>query len=114
MEKIDNPKNRSYVISVFNKMKSNYLKYTLFALTIGVWGIFLQNLGVIPTVQKVEVKNRVDIYGSVDIDNTVDVKGEVGVYGDVDVDIKKINGWNAANHYSYSIDGKEFHSLGSN
>ena len=95
-------------------MKSNHLKYTLIALTIGVWGIFLQNLGLIPTLQKVEVANRVGIYGSVDIGNTVNVRGDVGVSGDVDVDIKRINGWNAANHFSYSIDGKEYHSLGSN
>lgn len=96
------------------KMKSNYLKYTLIALTVGVWGIFLQNFGVIPTAQKVEVANRVGIYGTVDVDNTVNVSGYVGVSGDVDVDIKRISGWNAANHYSYTIDGKEFHSLGAN
>jgi len=30
----------------------------------------------------------------------------------VEVDLRHINGWNAANNYSYKIDGEEFHTLG--
>lgn len=94
-----------------SKSKNISLKAILIIMTIGIWAIFLQNAGIIPTSQKVRVVNTVDTYvngGNID----ADVSGSVSVDNEVDVDIRKINGWNAANYYEYKIDGKEFHSLG--
>jgi len=66
------------------KSKNISLKAILIIMTIGIWTIFLQNAGVIPTSQKVRVVNTVDTYvnggnidadvsGSVDVDNIVSV-----------------------------------------
>lgn len=45
----------------------------LLAIAIGIWILVLQNLGIIPVSQRVNVANEVEIDGSVRIDNTVDV-----------------------------------------
>ncbi|MCP4442916.1 MAG: hypothetical protein GY810_28760 [Aureispira sp.] len=76
----------------------------LFVIALGIWGLFLQNLGVIPVLQTVNVSHITS--GQVGVYGTVTVENEVGV------DIKKINGWNAANYNEYSLEGYEFHSLG--
>lgn len=49
------------------------LKSILFAIAIGIWILVLQNLGIIPVSQSVNVTNEVEVDGSVSIDNTVDV-----------------------------------------
>lgn len=55
------------------------LKAILLSIAIGIWMLVLQNLGIIPISQDVNVvkqKGRVDVYvegGSIDVDNTVDV-----------------------------------------
>jgi hypothetical protein len=43
------------------------------AITIGIWILVLQNLGIIPINQNVRVTNEVEIEGDVDVNNTVDV-----------------------------------------
>lgn len=49
------------------------LKTILLAIAIGIWILVLQNLGIIPVSQSVNVTNEVEVDGSVRIDNTVDV-----------------------------------------
>lgn len=49
------------------------LKSILLAIAIGVWILVLQNLGIIPVSQSVNVINEVEVTGSVRVDNTVDV-----------------------------------------
>lgn len=49
------------------------LRTMLLAIAIGIWILVLQNLGIIPVSQRVNVANEVEIDGSVRIDNTVDV-----------------------------------------
>lgn len=98
-------------------MSNISLKAILITIGVGIWVMVLQNAGVIPTRQNVYVKggyldieNVVRVNGSVDIDNEVKIRGSID--NTVDVDIVKINGWEAANYYEYKINGKEFHSLG--
>lgn len=99
--------------------KNISLKVILIIIGAGIWVMVLQNVGIIPASQRVQVTNEVDVSGSVrvsgsvDVDNTVRVEGSVDV-GEVDVNISKVNGWKAANFYKYTIDGKEYHSLGTN
>jgi hypothetical protein len=73
--------------------KSN--KIVLIVIACGIWAIVLQNMGLIPTAQNVEVVNTVDIGGTVDVGNTVNIEGSVDV-GEVDVNISKINGYKNA------------------
>ncbi len=69
-----------------------FTKSMLLLITISLWIIVFQNMN----IQKVKVVNTVDIGN------------------EVEVDIVKVNGWNAANYHSYNLDGEEFHSLGVN
>ena len=95
------------------KLNNISLKAILIIMTIGIWTIVLQNVGIIPTKQNENGKGGyINVSGSVDVDNTVDVSGSVDVVNEVTVDIRHINGWKAANYYEYKIDGEEFHSLG--
>jgi hypothetical protein len=101
------------------KPKSLPLEATLGIIAIGIWAIVLQNAGIIPTPQNVKVVNTVDTKVVNTVDTHVnggnieaDVSGNVSIDNEVDVDIKKINGWNAANYEEYTIQGEEFHSLG--
>ena len=62
------------------------LRAILIVIALGIWAIVLQNTGLIPTNQNVNVVNTVDtnseVSGTVSIDNTVDVN------------IDAINGYN--------------------
>ncbi|MEX0813261.1 MAG: hypothetical protein WD048_13665 [Chitinophagales bacterium] len=81
------------------------LKAILAVIGAGIWVIVLQNAGILPGNQKVNVVNTVDTYvhgGQIDSIVT----------GNVNVDLKWINGWHAANYKAYTINGQEFHSLG--
>lgn len=49
------------------------LKSILLAIAIGVWILVLQNFGIIPISQNVNVTNDVEIEGDVRVNNTVDV-----------------------------------------
>ena len=64
------------------KTNDLFFKIILIIIAIGIWGLFLQNAGVISTKQTVyvkggyidaEVSGSVDISGSVEVDNTVSV-----------------------------------------
>lgn len=79
------------------KMKFASLIAILAAIAAGVWVLVLQNAGVIST-------NVVYVTGgSVNVDSVND---------EVKVNIRHINGWEAANHYEYTLDGEQYHSLG--
>jgi hypothetical protein len=87
----------------------NFIRIILISISLGIWLIVLQNSGIIPSKKNVYVDG-----GNIeaDINNTVEVNGSVNIDDEVDVNIRKVNGWAAANYYEYSIDGREFHSLG--
>ena len=79
----------------------NFTKVLLFFIAAGIWGIFAQNMGLIPLpnddyTQKVRVVNTVDVNGSVSVDGgSVRVSGgyvTTEVDGTVGVDIRAING----------------------
>ena len=71
------------------KITERTTKIALISIAVGIWVIVLQNAGVIPTSQNVEVTNGVHVYGTVDID---DIRSTVGVSGYVDVNLEAING----------------------
>ena len=66
--------------------------------TLGIWGLFMQNMGLfIPSddyAQKVEVVNTVET----EIQNSVNVNGQVGVYNTVDINIAEINGYSTPSY----------------
>ena len=79
----------------------NFTKVLLFFIAAGIWGIFAQNMGLIPLpnddyTQKVRVVNTVDVNGSVSVDGgSVRVSGgyvTTEVDGTVDVNLEAING----------------------
>ena len=69
-------------------LKGSSTKIILISISIGIWVIALQNMGIIPTNQNVKVTNIVeaDVSGNVDIGNTVKVNGYI------DVNVAAING----------------------
>ena len=75
-----------------NKEKHIFRNVLLFFIAAGVWGMFLQNMGVFlpfdDYTQKVEVLNIDDSTQKVEVVNTVDteVQGRVSVIGSVSVD----------------------------
>ena len=78
------------------------LKAILITIAIGIWAIFLQNAGIIPTSQKVRVVNTVDTHV-----NGGDVDANVSGY--VDVNIAAINGYsNAFYDHTYKHPGKHY------
>lgn len=86
-------------------MQDNINRILLIATVVGIWIIVLQNFGVFPV--EVEVSNTVRVRGDVGVSG-----GYVDVSEPLEVDIRKINGWNAANYEAYTLDGESFHSLG--
>ena len=85
---------------------------------IGIWGIFLQNMGFfVPNedyAQKVKVINTVDVSGEVDIDGSVRVDGgymNVEIDNTVDVNISEILGRSAGARKSYEINGNDYFML---
>ncbi len=96
-------------------MKDKTVKIVLYVIAIGVWILVLQNVGVIPTRQNVNAYvegGYVGVSGNVEVEGYVDVSGSVEITNEVDVDIRRINGWHAANYKSYTLDKEEYHSLG--
>ncbi len=90
-----------YLIKKRMEPKNN--KIILIVIACGIWAIVLQNMGIIPTTQDVEVVNSVDVEGTIDVGNTVNVDGYIDV-GEVDVNISKINGYKNA-FYDHGYDG---------
>ncbi len=66
-------------------MKDKTTKVLLSVIAIGIWGLFLQNSGVLPTKTLVYVKG-----GNID----ANVNGEVdaNIYNTIDVNLHEING----------------------
>jgi multidrug efflux pump subunit AcrA (membrane-fusion protein) len=73
------------------KSKNISLKAILIIIAVGIWGIFLQNAGIIPTKQNVYVKGG---YIDAEVSGSVDVNGRVEVDNTIDVNIHEINGHN--------------------
>ncbi|MDA7578809.1 zinc ribbon domain-containing protein [Flavobacteriales bacterium] len=87
--------------------QENYvLRNTLLLfIALGVWGMFMQNMGLfVPSddyTQKVRVVNTVDT----EVQGSVNVNGQVGVYNTVDINIEQING---QGDVFYKRDGRYF------
>ena len=91
----DKPNNRS------NKMQYAHLFLLVFIGT-GIWGIFLQNMGLITTpdfTQEVRVVNTVDVEGSVEVDGGY-ISTNANINGTVDVNISEVNGYNTKSYQS--------------
>ena len=85
----------------------DFTKVLLFFIAAGIWGIFAQNMGLIPLpnddyTQKVRVVNTVDVDGSVSVDGgSVRVSGgyvTTEVDGTVDINISEVNGYNTISY----------------
>lgn len=87
--------------------ESLFMKIVLSSIAIGIWVLVLQNAGLLPGAQKVKAAG-----GSLSVEGTVDVKGSVKVENEVDINFKHLNGWEPANYYKYTLEGKDYHSLG--
>lgn len=83
-----------------NKFKNKYLIIILLTISIGIWGVFLQNLGIIPTQNNVVVLNPIDIKEPVNISGEVDAN----INNIVDINISEING-SSNSFYDHSYDG---------
>ena len=86
------------IIPINNPVKQeNYIlrNALLLFIAVGVWGLFMQNMGLfVPSddyTQKVRVVNTVDT----EVQGSVNVNGQVGVYNTVDINISEINGYQA-------------------
>lgn len=88
------------------KSNLNLTNILLLVIALGVWTTVFQNAGF--GSKKVEISNPVAVYGNV----SAQVAGKVEVSNEIMVDLRHINGWHAANFYSYTLDGKEYHALG--
>ena len=88
-------------ITANNKKRDLVFGILMTFIGIGIWGIFLQNMGFfVPNedyAQKVKVINTVDIRGDVDVEGSVRVDGgylTTNINGTVDVNLYKIDGYN--------------------
>jgi hypothetical protein len=76
-----------------NNKEKHVFRNVLFFIAAGVWGMFLQNMGVFVAIddytQKVEVVNTVDT----EVQGRVSVNGSVSVDNTVDINIAQINGY---------------------
>ena len=94
------------ISDVLNKKESHVFRNVLLLfIASGIWGMFLQNMGLfVPSdeyAQNVRVVNTVDT----NVSNSVDVYGSVSVDNTVGIDIKAING-----HYNAFWDSGSKHS----
>jgi len=76
-------------------MKDKTLKIVLIVIAVGIWAIVLQNAGIIPTNQNVKVVNEVDAY----VRGRVDVDGSVSVDNTVSVSIDEVLGRDGKKYY---------------
>tara|TARA_X000000950_G_C13866266_1_gene640881 strand:+ start:1382 stop:2014 length:633 start_codon:yes stop_codon:yes gene_type:complete len=88
-------------IKANNKKRDLVFGILMTFIGLGIWGIFLQNMGFfVPNedyAQKVKVVNTVDVSGEVDVDGSVRVDGgymNVDIDNTVDINIARINGHN--------------------
>jgi len=69
-------------------------KSVLIIIALGIWALVLQNAGIIPTAQYVNVANTVDanvLGGNIE----ANVSGSVNVDNTVDINVEQINGSSA-------------------
>jgi hypothetical protein len=96
-----------------NNKKENYVfrNTLLFFIAAGVWGMFMQNMGLfVPSddyTQKVRVVNTVDT----EVQGSVRVNGSVSVDNTVGIDIKAINGYYNAFYDSGSKHSGKYYRL---
>jgi hypothetical protein len=96
-----------------NNKKENYVfrNVLLFFIAAGVWGMFMQNMGLfVPSddfTQKVRVVNTVDT----EVQGSVRVNGSVSVDNTVGIDIKAINGYYNAFYDSGSKHSGKYYRL---
>ncbi|MDP2302324.1 MAG: hypothetical protein Q8N03_07870 [Ignavibacteria bacterium] len=93
---------------MFSKTNDLLLKVILIIIAIGIWGLFLQNAGVISTKQTVYVKGG---YIDANVSGSVGVSGSVDVDNTVDVNLDKVLGYPVGCRASYTIDGRQFNSI---
>jgi hypothetical protein len=77
------------------KSKNISLKAILIIIAAGIWIIVLQNAGIIPTNQNVKVVNEVDAY----VRGKVDVDGSVSIDNTVSVSIDEVLGRDGKKYY---------------
>ena len=70
----------------------------LILIALGIWAIVIQNTGLFPSGQKVEIINSVAVHGE------VEVNGKVNIDNTVDINIERINGHKS--FYDHNYDGK--------
>tara|TARA_B100002052_G_scaffold180845_1_gene164708 strand:+ start:1779 stop:2084 length:306 start_codon:yes stop_codon:yes gene_type:complete len=96
-------------------MKTNKTNVLLFIIAVNLTIISLVQLEIWPAKAKA---NQLGLdpsvnYGLVPLDKNGSINVNVSSYsGTQDVNIKYINGWNAANYEAYRIDGEKYSSLG--
>ena len=96
-----------------NNKKENYVfrNVLLFFIAAGVWGMFMQNMGLfVPSddyTQKVRVVNTVDT----EVQGSVRVNGSVSVDNTVGIDIKAINGHYGAFYSSSSSHPNDYYRI---
>lgn len=71
-----------------NQSKKSTQNIILIFIAIGTWAIVLQNAGIIPTKQNVKVVNTIDA----NVSGRVNVSGSVGIDNTVDINIEAVNG----------------------
>ena len=87
-----------------NKPKQNNWsivdRIILIAISLGIWGIFLQNLGILMNnelTQKVRVVNTVSTSISGEVDTYVN-GGSISVSGEVDTNLQTVNGYSVTTY----------------
>ena len=106
------PKAKSTINEIKNPSKTTNKKrdlvfgFLMIFIGLGIWGIFLQNMGFfVPNedyAQKVKVINTVDVRGDVDVNGSVRVDGgylDVGVDNTVSVSIDEVLARNGEKYY---------------
>lgn len=89
-------------LDIYNNLSADDLKESkqilinnilLVVIAVGIWGLFMQNMGIfVPNddyTQKVRVVNTVDT----EVQNSVNVNGSLDIDNIVDINIKKVNGY---------------------
>lgn len=82
-----------------------FSKVLLVTVAVGIWVLVLQNVGILPVSQQVEVANTVRVRGD------VDVSGSVSVDNTVDMNIAEINGHRDVFFNNYSSEPNKYYRL---
>ena len=98
-EFLENKRDVSFNDSTIIKNENVFFRnFLLLTIAVGVWGLFLQNMGLfVPSddfTQKVRVVNIVDT----EVQGSIRVNGTVSVDNTVDINISKVNGYNTKSY----------------